>query len=107
MSKDWPKITITGGPHAKNTKMLVDGVEVKALSHIDVSFDINDAVRVTTHSYVETAELEVEGIFTTRVYLARTKYFAEVTERTPSTAQLAAAIRDLADMVEQDAGGES
>ncbi len=54
------KIEITGGPHAKNTKITVDGEEVPGIYHAEVILDVNDAVRVKMEHFM-TAAVSVSG----------------------------------------------
>ena len=44
----FPRVDIQGGPHGHNTKFLVDGVQQKAVTRIELIFDVNDAVRMKT-----------------------------------------------------------
>lgn len=56
---DWPVIKITGGPHAKNTKITVNGDEIPKVTRVEVTLDVNDAVRVTTY-HLASADIELE-----------------------------------------------
>ena len=58
MAEKRSEIEITGGPHAKNMKIMVDGEEVIGLYHADVQLDVNDAVKVTL-SHFMTAVIKV------------------------------------------------
>src|SRR5262245_13411472 len=54
----WPVAKITGGPHGKNAKLEIDGVE-KRVHRVEVVIDVNDAVRVTTYQTLSAA-IEVD-----------------------------------------------
>lgn len=48
-----PKVEITGGPAGKDTKLVVDGVMQEAVHRVEITLDVNDAVRVTTFQFAE------------------------------------------------------
>lgn len=56
----YPLYRITGGPHAKNLKIEVDGVPLQRVTRAEVVFDTTDAVRIKTFHIAE-AEIEVEA----------------------------------------------
>ena len=54
------KIRIHGGPHGRQVRALVDGVEVAGVTGLVLRADVNDVTRLTTYQFVE-ADVEVEG----------------------------------------------
>ena len=45
---DWPKVTIEGGVHGKDTVVKINGERVDYVTRAEVVSDVNDAVRLTT-----------------------------------------------------------
>jgi len=99
MVHKWPTIRLTGGPHAKNTVLTVDGVEQKAVSRVDVSFDVHDAVRVRVRHYAEDVLFEGEGLVTHRIVMQGA--FGKEAYVTNGDTLLEAA-RMLVDLIEED-----
>lgn len=59
--RDWPTFKITGGPHAKNMEITRDGEPMRGLHRGEITFDVNDVVRMTFYTFVQTGEIEVKG----------------------------------------------
>jgi len=56
----FPKVKITGGPHAMNTKLTVDGQELAKVARVEIVADVHDAIRIKTFQFAE-IEIEVEA----------------------------------------------
>lgn len=61
---DLARVKITGGPHAMNTIVMVDGQKLAGITAVEVALDVHDAPRITTHSFAEVT-VDVEGVVTT------------------------------------------
>lgn len=48
-----PKVLLTGGPHAKDTKLLVNGEEVPGVTRVEIVLDVNDVIRIKTYQIGE------------------------------------------------------
>lgn len=53
MSRRMGHIRITGGPHAKNTKVQIDDEQIKGVHSVEIKADVNDVVRVKLGMYSE------------------------------------------------------
>lgn len=70
----WPVFRIRSEAHGKNTKVtripvdedgnLVekDALEINKLHRVEVKFDVQDAVRLTFHSYAGLTEVDTQGV---------------------------------------------
>jgi hypothetical protein len=54
-------IELTGGPHGRNTKLLIDGHEMHGLHRVELVADVNDVIRVTAYHYAAVTA-SVEGV---------------------------------------------
>jgi len=68
-TRNWPEVVIEGGPHSKNLEFTQDGETMKGISRVEAVFDVQDAVRITVHHYVEYAKLRVKGVIHHRLFL--------------------------------------
>ena len=75
MSK-FPQVTITGGPHGKDTELTIDGVRAKGAHRVEAVWDVKDAVRLTVHSLV-TARFDGEAVVRYRVMIRDDKVTEE------------------------------
>jgi hypothetical protein len=58
----FPKVHITGGPHAKNTELTIDGVKVAGVHRAEITLDVNDIARLRLWQIIEAdLDLEVAG----------------------------------------------
>ena len=114
--RNWPQVEIEGGPHAKNTKVTIDGKPVPALTRAVVTMDVNDAARIELHQYIDYAKLQVEGVIHHRVVLkgvlelpiedenGNIQVYGELFEASGFT--LVEALQNLVTAVEDDAAKE-
>lgn len=56
----FPTVKITGGPHAMNTKVTVDGQDIPKVGRVEIVADVKDAIRVKTFQFAE-IDIEVEA----------------------------------------------
>lgn len=71
VDRKWPELTIEGGVHGKDTVVRINGERVERVTRAEVVFDVNDAVRLTTHQLVRAAvSVEVAPGAHTKVFTA-------------------------------------
>lgn len=58
--KTFPVLSIKGGPAGRAVEAAVDGVPLKGVHRIELTMDVNDAIRAKTFTFVEAA-VEVEA----------------------------------------------
>ena len=111
------KLRVTGGPHGKNMKLILDGEEVTNAYKFDLQTAVDDAVRMQIgYVVIEMEDMELEGVVEHVVYLKRRSSVMDY-ERSPEgnlelaiTAieqrgeSLPDALRKLADKIEAEAG---
>lgn len=71
----FPLVEITGGPHGKNTKVAIDGEEVRGITGLSFRVGVNDVAKLQLDQIVqlavryETADIEVpEPAYVASVY---------------------------------------
>lgn len=61
MTKRFVTAELSGGPTGKNQKLVIDGVEQKGVTAVNVNIDVNDIARLTVTRIAEISAVLTEG----------------------------------------------